>query len=97
MKKQHGGKRPEDIWSSLILSLPPEEIARMTPGEGREEEKRAVGVTDEVDNQEDEEDDDEVVVVVAKKLEDTDKDQREKMDKTQSVKDLKKAYDSFAR
>ena len=68
----------------------------MAPGEGREEEKRAVGVTDEVDNQEDEEDD-EVVVVVAKKLEDTDKDQREKMDKTQSVKDLKKAYDSFAR
>ena len=69
----------------------------MAPGERRDEEKRAVGFTDEVDNQEDEENDDEVVVIVAKKLEDADNDQQEKMDKTKSVKDLKKAYDSFAR
>ena len=109
MKNQFNGKSGEDIWSSLILSLPREEISKMAPrdqtdsrgaGEREEEEEvesksdpKSETVEDEADEKSFDEEETPVELV---RLEEA-ASKGGKMSKTKTVKDLRQEYDKFAR
>lgn len=105
LKNKFKGKSTEDIWSSLILSLPAEEIEKMAPGEKKEvsfAEPDVVDAKEDIETMEVEEakegarEEEDLVEVVTLRLEDA-ATKKERMDKSKSVKDLKKEYDKFAR
>ena len=105
LKNKFKGKSAEDIWSSLILSLPAEDIRKMAPGEKREvlfAEPDVVDAKETIETMEMEDEkhgtqvEEDVVEVVTLRLEDA-ATKKERMDKSKSVKDLKKEYDKFAR
>ena len=110
MKNQFNGKSGEDIWSSLLLSLPLTEISKMAPrdqidskGEAAEEEEEAAAHKSvECDTVEDAAvekglDEEEISVdLVAVPLEAA-ASKKGKMSKTKTVKDLRQEYDKFAR
>ena len=92
MKNQYNGKIGEDIWSSLILSLPAEEIFKMAPKDqiDSKEEEAVDGRGEEEASDEDERE------VVTIRLEDAGS-KKGRMSKAMTVKDLKQEYDKFAR
>ena len=108
MKNQFNGKSGEDIWSSLILSLPTEEISKMAPrdqidsrgaGEGEEEgvESKSELASETVEEKAVEKSfEEEETPVEVVKLEAA-ASKSGKMSKTKTVKDLKQEYDKFAR
>ena len=96
MKNQYNGKIGEDIWSSLILSLPAEEIFKMAPKDqiDSKEESKCEAVDGRGEEDGSDEDEREVVTV---RLEDTSSSKKGRMSKAMTVKDLKQEYDKFAR
>jgi len=109
LKNQFNGKSGEDIWSSLLLSLPLTEISKMAPrdqidskGEAAEEEEEAAAHKSvECDTVEDAAvekglDEEEISVdLMAVPLEAA-ASKKGKMSKTKTVKDLRQEYDKFA-
>ena len=94
MKNQYNGKIGEDIWSSLILSLPAEEIFKMAPKDqiDSKEEEAVDGRGEEEASDEDERE------VVTIRLEDAASSSKKgRMSKAMTVKDLKQEYDKYAR
>ena len=94
LKNQYNGKIGEDIWSSLILSLPAEEIFKMAPKDqiDSKEEEAVDGRGEEEASDEDERE------VVTIRLEDAGSSSKKgRMSKAMTVKDLKQEYDKFAR
>ena len=111
MKNQFNGKSGEDIWSSLILSLPAEEVSKMAPrdqinsrgaGEGEEEEEEVVESKSEPESETVEDEavekdfEEEEMPVELVRLEAA-APKGGKMSKTKTVKDLSQEYDKFAR
>ena len=111
LKNQFNGKSGEDIWSSLILSLPAEEVSKMAPrdqinsrgaGEGEEEEEEEVQPKSEpesetVEVEADEKDFEEEETPVELVRLEAAAPKGGKMSKTKTVKDLSQEYDKFAR
>ena len=111
LKNQFNGKSGEDIWSSLILSLPAEEVSKMAPrdqinsrgaGEGEEEEEEEVQPKSEpesetVEVEADEKDFEEEETPVELVRLEAAAPKGGKMSKTKTVKDLRQEYDKFAR
>ena len=110
MKNQFNGKSGEDIWSSLILSLPAEEVSKMAPrdqinsrgaGEGEEEEEEVEPKSDSgsetVEVESDEKDFEEEEMSVELVRLEAAAAKGGKMSKSKTVKDLRQEYDKFAR
>ena len=95
MKNQYNGKIGEDIWSSLILSLPAEEIFKMAPKDQIDSKEECEAVGGRGEEEASDEDEREVVTI---RLEDAGSSSKKgRMSKAMTVKDLKQEYDKYAR